>query len=66
LSAILRLAPGDVAPWDGTYKLVAHYGEPMGRMVPMKRGERFPLIGVTDDSELWFVLMDESEIPEAA
>ncbi len=64
--AILRLAPGDTAPWTGTYKLVAHYGEPMDHTVSIKRGERLPLVEMTTDTELWFVLMDEAEFAVAA
>jgi hypothetical protein len=54
-----RLAPGEVAPWDGRYRLVTHYGERMDRMVSIKRGERLPLVEVEADSELWFVREDE-------
>ncbi len=64
--AILRLAPGDTAPWTGTYKLVAHYGEPMDRIVSIKQGEHLPLVEIGGDSELWFVLMDEPEVAVAA
>jgi hypothetical protein len=56
---IYRLAPGEVAPWDGTYRLVADYGEQAGRAVSVKRGIRLPLVEATDDSELWFILVDE-------
>ncbi len=56
---IYRLAPGDSAPWDGRYRLVAHYGEPQGRVVSVKRGERLPLVEVEGDSLLWFIREDE-------
>jgi len=56
---IYRLAPGEVAPWDGTYKLVADYGEQVGRTVSVRRGTRLPLAEAIDDSGLWFVLADE-------
>lgn len=57
---IYRLAPGEIAPWSGTYRLVAHYGERIGRTVSVKRGEQLPLVEVEGDSELWFVLDDEA------
>jgi hypothetical protein len=64
---IYRLAPGQIAPWDATYKLVADYGEQVGRTVTAKRGERLPLVAADDDSEFWFVLADEpGEVANAA
>ena len=56
---IYRLAPGEVAPWSGTYRLVEHFGERTGRTVSVERGEQLPLVKVEGDSELWFVLEDE-------
>lgn len=56
---IHRLAPGELAPWDGRYRLVAHYGERTARTASVKRGEQLPLVEVEGDSELWFVLEDE-------
>jgi len=56
---IFRLAPGEVAPWDGTYELVGEYGEHTGRLITLRNGERLPLVGAADDSELWFILLDE-------
>lgn len=56
---IYRLAPGEVAPWDGRYILVAHYGERTGRTVSIKRGDRLPFVEIEGNSELWFVLEDE-------
>ncbi len=56
---IFRLAPGEVAPWAGSYRLVGHYGEWMGRTVSAKQGDRLPLVETEGKSELWFVLDDE-------
>ncbi len=56
---IYRLAPGEVAPWGGTYGLFEHYGERTERKFSVKRGEQLPLMEVEGDSELWFVLEDE-------
>jgi hypothetical protein len=56
---IYRLAPGELAPWSGTYRLVGHYGERTDRAVAVKAGEQLPLIEIEADSEMWFVLEDE-------
>jgi hypothetical protein len=58
---IVRLAPGDAAPWTGTYALVGHYGEPTSYSVKRKAGERLPVVELMADIEpVWFVLMDEA------
>jgi hypothetical protein len=56
---IYRLAPGELAPWGGTYRLVGHYGERTDRAVAIKAGEQLPLIEIDSDAEMWFVLEDE-------
>jgi len=64
---IYRLAPGEIAPWSGTYRFVGHYGERTGRTVKIKSGEQLPLVEVEGDSEMWFALEDApSEASNAA
>jgi hypothetical protein len=58
---IYRLAPGETAPWAGTYRLVEHYGERKGRTVSVKRGEQLPLVEVDGDFEMWFVFEGDPE-----
>ncbi len=58
---IYRLAPGEIAPWSGSYRLVGHYGERTGRTVDREAGERLPTVEVEDDAEMWFVLGDQPQ-----
>jgi hypothetical protein len=59
MSAILRLAPGGDAPWAGTYRLVGHYGEPIGFSVKCDKGQRLPLVAATAEEPQWFVMVHE-------
>lgn len=63
---IFRLAPGETAPWSGTYPLFGHYGERTGRLVSVKCGDQLPLAQVKDDIEMWFVLENESDVATSA
>jgi hypothetical protein len=56
---IYRLAPGELAPWSGGYRLVGDFGESLNRAVRVDRGARLPLVEVEDESEVWYVLEDE-------
>ena len=68
LSAILRLSPGEVAPWEGTYTLVGHYGEATGIAVWVGQGTRLPLVIAAEvEGPLWYVLVgDADEAVQAA
>jgi hypothetical protein len=58
---IIRHAPGEVAPWTGTYALVGHYGECTDLAVLCRAGQRLPVVTVTtDNGPFWFVLVDEA------
>jgi hypothetical protein len=59
--AIVRHEAGDVAPADGTYALVGHYGEATNFAIRCRKGERLPLVIVSEDLEppLWFVQVGE-------
>ena len=58
---ILRLQPGDVAPWPGRYALVGHYGEATDASVWCLEGERLPLLaGPAEFGPFWFVLVEEA------
>jgi hypothetical protein len=66
--AILRHSLGDVAPSEGTYILVGHYGEPTDFAVWLDKGDRLPLVIVAADiGPLWYVQVDVAdERPRAA
>jgi len=66
--AIFRLAPGEIAPWDGLYVFVGHYGEATDLAVWCDRGDRLPHIAITADiGPLWYVREDEAdELPRTA
>ena len=56
---LIRHAPGDLAPWTGTYVVVGHYGEATDFAVWCERGDRLPLVIVAADfGPLWFVHLD--------
>lgn len=59
--AIVRHEAGDIAPADGTYALVGHYGEATNFAIRCRKGERLPLAIVSEDLEppLWFVQVGE-------
>jgi len=59
--AIVRHQAGELAPADGTYVLVGHYGEATNFAVSCQKGERLPLAIVGEDVEppLWFVQIGE-------
>jgi hypothetical protein len=57
---IFRLAPGEAAPWDGRYRLVGHYGEPLEVFAVRRAGELLPLV-VSEADEVWFVWAAASE-----
>lgn len=59
--AIVRHEAGGIAPADGTYALVGHYGEASGFAVWCQKGDRLPLAIVGEDIEapLWFVQVGE-------
>ncbi len=63
---ILRLAPGEPAPWAGTYALVGHYGEPIGFAKRCAKGDRLPLAAANADGPLWYVLVDFSTMDAQA
>ena len=58
--AILRLSPGENAPWKGQYALVREWGESTGIAVWRNKGDSLPLQVVSDEEPLWYVLTDES------
>jgi hypothetical protein len=65
--AILRLGPGEEAPRTGCYALVHEWGEATGVSLWREKGERLPLITVSGEGPLWFVLVGTpSENVEAA
>jgi hypothetical protein len=65
MMAILRHAPGEVAPVAGLYALVGHYGEPLGFAERYEKGERLPLVAA--DQLVWFVCVESStETAQAA
>jgi hypothetical protein len=54
--AILRHAPGERAPSDGTYILVGHYGEPTDFAAWFDKGDRLPPVTVSAAiGPLWYV-----------
>jgi hypothetical protein len=58
---LVRHAPGDFAPWEGTYVVVGHYGEMTDVAVWCEKGDEFPLVTVAADiGPLWFVQVDEA------
>lgn len=58
---VVRLQPGDLAPWTGRYALVGHYGEATTYSVRLNEGERLPLMsGPAEYGPFWYVLMDEA------
>ena len=57
--AILRLTPGEVAPWEGQYALVAEWGESLGFAIWRNAGERLPLITATVTGPVWYVLVGD-------
>ncbi len=58
--AILRLSPGEPAPWRGTYALVGHYGEPTGVAQWFDEEARLPLATAEVEYPLWYVLVGEA------
>jgi hypothetical protein len=64
--AILRLAPGEDAPWEGTYALVGHYGEPAGVAQWFAKGGQLPLATADAEYPLWYVLIGEADISSQA
>lgn len=59
---LLRLQPGNTAPWTGQYSLVGHYGEGTNFSVWCDAGERLPSVIITSDmGPFWFVLMHEAD-----
>lgn len=65
---VLRLSPGEAAPWEGTYALVGHYGEPLGFALRRNAGEPLPLvaIGVSHEPPLWWHMIDAEAAQAAA
>lgn len=65
---IVRYEPGALAPADGTYALVGHYGEATNFAVSCEKGERLPLVVVGGDfGPLWFVrILEEASTRVAA
>lgn len=58
---LLRLQPGDIAPWAGQYSLVGHYGEGTDLSVWRDAGERLPsVVSTSDMGPFWFVLTHEA------
>ena len=58
---ILRLYPGDEAPWDGQYALVGHYGEATNHSEWRDAGDRLSVItGSGDHGPFWFVFVYEA------
>lgn len=53
--AIVRFEPGTAVPQAGTYALVGHYGEPLGRWCWRDAGERLPPTASRDETEGWYV-----------
>jgi len=56
---IVRHEPGGVAPLDGTYALVGHYGEPTNVLIWRRKGEQLPIATGGDGvvAPGWFVLV---------
>lgn len=66
---IVRYEPGDIAPLDGAYALVGHYGEATDVLIWRRKGEPLPLTTGVDVlvSPAWFVrLAEESSMRAAA
>jgi hypothetical protein len=61
---VIRHEAGDEAPADGMYALVGHFGEASGVAVWRCKGERLPLVIVSDDLEtpLWFVRVADEAV----
>jgi hypothetical protein len=66
MTTILRLTPGDTAPWTGTYSLVGHYGEPAGIARWFDEGARLPLATAEVEYPVWYVLVDNADISTQA
>ena len=58
---VIRHEAGDDVPADGMYALVGHYGEASGIAVWRRKGERLPLVIVSEKlaTPLWFVRVAE-------
>jgi hypothetical protein len=54
---IVRHEPGDVAPVDGAYVLVGHYGETTNVLIWCRKGERLPSVAGINGivAPAWFV-----------
>lgn len=61
---VIRQEAGEAVPADGMYALVGHYGEASGVAVWRRKGERLPLVVVSDELEtpLWFVRVAEESV----
>jgi hypothetical protein len=66
---IFRRYPGDLAPWQGHYALVGHYGESTGLIVYCEAGQQLPSVVNVPDADLgpfWFVYVDITHVRSAA
>lgn len=61
---VIRHEAGQKVPADGMYALVGHYGEASGVVVRRRKGERLPLVIVSEDlaTPLWFVQVAEESV----
>ena len=61
-----RQEAGDEVPADGMYALVGHYGEAAGIAVWRRKGERLPLVIVSEHLEtpLWFVRVANESVEQ--
>lgn len=63
---IVRFEPGDEAPRDGTYAVMTPW-KTTGVAMWLRQGERLPLLTVTAEGPLWYVLVGVlDEATEAA
>lgn len=62
MSPVLRLAPGECAPWEGTYVLVGHYGEPTGVAQWFEKGAQLPLAAAEVEYPLWYVPLEYTSV----
>lgn len=61
---VVRHEAGEEVRADGIYVLVGHYGEASGVAVWRRKGERLPLVIVSEDLvlPLWFVRVAEETV----
>jgi hypothetical protein len=63
---ILRFRPGEIAPAEGKFELVDHFGERLNVVIWCEAGERLPLTAVAGVNRIWFVQADEIAVAARA